>query len=100
MRDPAAVAARIRHAGEILLGQATPFAAANYAIGVPHALPTGGWAAATSGVSVLAFTKTSFVARLTDAGLRTLAPVAAALGRYEGFPAHVQAITARGGGED
>jgi histidinol dehydrogenase len=95
VRDPGAVSARIRHAGEILLGQYTPFAAANYAIGVPHALPTGGWAAAASGVSVLAFMKTTFVAGLTADGLRTVAPVAAALGRHEGFPAHVQAITER-----
>jgi histidinol dehydrogenase len=93
LRDPAAVSARVRHAGEILLGQCTPFAAANYAIGVPHALPTSGWAAAASGVSVLAFMKTTFVAGLTAAGLRAVAPVAAALGRHEGFPAHVQAIT-------
>jgi histidinol dehydrogenase len=99
VRDPLAVAARIRHAGEILLGQ-TPFAAANYAIGVPHALPTGGWAAAASGVSVLAFMKTSFVAGLTAQGLQAVAPVAAVLGRYEGFPAHVQAITARGASEE
>jgi len=95
VRDPDGVSARIHHAGEILLGQCTPFAAANYAIGVPHALPTSGWAAAASGVSVLAFMKTTFVAGLTAAGLRTVAPVAAALGRHEGFPAHVQAITER-----
>lgn len=95
VRDPLAVAARIRHAGEILLGQTTPFAAANYAIGIPHALPTGGWAAASSGVSVLAFMKTSFVAGLTPAGLRAVAPVAVAVGRHEGFPAHVQAIAER-----
>ncbi len=95
VRDPLAVASRIRHAGEILLGQHTPFSAANYAIGVPHALPTGGWAATASGVSVLAFMKTTFIAGLTAEGLRKVAPVVEQLGRYEGFPAHVQAITER-----
>jgi len=99
VRDPIAVSARVRHAGEILLGQCTPFAAANYAIGVPHALPTGGWAATSSGVSVLAFMKTIFVARLTAAGLRVVAPIAVTLGSYEGFPAHVQAMTERGMGD-
>jgi histidinol dehydrogenase len=95
VRDPAAVASRVRHAGEILLGQATPFAAANYAIGVPAALPTGGAAAWSSGVSVLSFLKATSVAGLTAEGLRALAPVAAQLGRYEDFPAHVLAITER-----
>ncbi len=95
--DPMTVGARIRHAGEILMGQTTPFAAANYAIGVPAALPTGGAAAAASGVTVLSFLKATSVAALTAEGLRTVAPVAAALGRYEGFPAHVQAITEREG---
>ncbi|MGH2375308.1 MAG: histidinol dehydrogenase [bacterium] len=96
--DPMAVAARIRHAGEILIGQTTPFAAANYAIGVPAALPTGGAAAAASGVTVLSFLKATSIAALTAEGLRAVAPVAIALGRYEGFPAHVQAITEREGG--
>lgn len=93
--DPMAVAARIRHAGEILIGQTTPFAAANYAIGVPAALPTGGAAAAASGVTVLSFLKATSIAALTEEGLRAVAPVAALLGRYEGFPAHVQAIIER-----
>ncbi len=95
VRDPLAVATRVRHAGEILAGQSTPFAAANYAIGVPHTLPTGGAAAASSAVTVLSFMKVSSVASLTEAGLRTVAPVAVRLGQHEGFPAHVQAITER-----
>lgn len=95
VRDPLAAAARVRHAGEILAGQSTPFAAANYAIGVPHALPTGGAAAASSAVTVLSFMKVSSVASLTEEGLKTIASVAVRLGQHEGFPAHVQAITAR-----
>lgn len=93
--DPLAVAARIRHAGEILAGQWTPFAAANYAIGVPAALPTGGGAAYASGITVLSFLKTTSVAALEPEGLRAVAPAAVRLGRHEGFPAHVQAITER-----
>ncbi|MDR7522576.1 MAG: histidinol dehydrogenase [Armatimonadota bacterium] len=95
VRDPLAVAARIRHAGEILVGQSTPFAAANYAIGVPAALPTGGAAVASSGVTVLSFLKATSLASLSPEGLRRIAPDAVRLGRHEGFPAHVQAITAR-----
>jgi histidinol dehydrogenase len=98
VRDPLAVAVHIQHAGEILLGQGTPFAAANYAIGVPAALPTGGAAAAASGVTVLSFLKTTSLAGLSEDGLRAVADVAVRLGRHEGFPAHVQAITAREAG--
>jgi histidinol dehydrogenase len=95
VRDPLAVAARIRHAGEVLAGQATPFAAANYAIGVTHALPTSGAAGSSSGVTVLSFMKAISVASLSEEGLRTVSTVAVSLGRHEGFPAHVMAITER-----
>jgi histidinol dehydrogenase len=95
VRDPLAVARRVRHAGEILAGQHTPFSVANYAIGVPAALPTGGAGFAASGVTVLSFLKATSIAMLTEAGLRRLAPVASRLGAYEEFPAHVLAVTER-----
>jgi histidinol dehydrogenase len=95
VRDPLSVAARIRHAGEILAGQHTPFSVANYAIGVPAALPTGGAAFAASGVTVLSFLKSTSIAALSADGLRALGPVAVRLGQYENFPAHVLAVTAR-----
>ena len=95
-RDPFATLQRIRNAGEVLLGQDTPFAAANYAIGIPAALPTGGFAAALSGVSVLSFLKATSVAHLDSRGLAAVRPVIERLGRYEEFPAHVLAVTARG----
>jgi histidinol dehydrogenase len=97
-RDPFATLQRIRNAGEILLGQDTPFSAGNYAIGVPAALPTSGFAAALSGVSVLSFLKATSVAHLDSHGLATVRPVIERLGRYEEFPAHVLAVTARGDG--
>lgn len=95
VRAPMDAARRVRHAGEVLLGQHTPFAAANYAIGVPAALPTGGAAVAASGITVLAFLKTTSIAALSDRGLCAVAPVAERLGRHEGFPAHVLAVTER-----
>ena len=49
--DPDAVLAEIEHAGEVLLGQDTTFSAGNYLIGIPAALPTSGYARATSGVT-------------------------------------------------
>lgn len=93
--DPQQTLEQIRNAGEILLGQSTPFSAGNYAIGVPAALPTSQAARVASGITVLSFLKASSVARLDDRGLASVRPVIEALGRYEGFPAHVLAVTAR-----
>jgi histidinol dehydrogenase len=96
-RDPYATLALIRHAGEILLGQDTPFSAGNYAIGVPAALPTSGFARVSSGVTVLTYLKATSVASLSAQGLERLRPVIEQLGRYEDFPAHVLAVEARKG---
>jgi histidinol dehydrogenase len=85
----------IRNAGEVLLGQDTPFSAGNYAIGVPAALPTGGSARNGSGVTVLTFLKSSSVAELDPVGLGKVRPVVEQLGTYEGFPAHVMAVVER-----
>ena len=41
--DPEATLAHIDHAAEILIGQNTPMAAANFTIGVPNTLPSGGY---------------------------------------------------------
>jgi len=95
VRDPEDVVARIQHAGEILLGQ-TPFAAANYLLGVPNTLPTGGYARVSSGVTARTFVKSSSVARASGEALARLAPGVAALARHEEFPAHEAAIRVRG----
>ena len=96
-RDPYATVPLIRNAGEILLGQDTPFSAGNYAIGVPAALPTSGFARVASGVTVLSYLKTTSVACLSPEGLERVRPVIERLGRYEDFPAHVLAVEARKG---
>ncbi|MDF1568624.1 MAG: histidinol dehydrogenase [Spirochaetaceae bacterium] len=93
--DPFAVLGRIRHAGEILLGENTPFSAANYSVGANAVLPTGGNARTWSGVSVGDFKKRSSVVYLTRDGLNGLRGHAAVLAEYEGFPAHKRALTDR-----
>jgi len=94
-REPQRTLVAIRNAGEVLLGQDTPFAAGNYAIGVPAALPTGGSARVGSGVTILSFLKVSSVAQLDQMGLRKVRPIVEQLGTYEGFPAHVMAVVDR-----
>ena len=55
------------NAGEILVGQHTPFSAANFVIGCPASLPTSGFAEVSSGITVDAFLKRTAIAR-ADAG--------------------------------
>ena len=90
-----AVVGRLVHAGEILIGQHTPFSAANFVIGCPASLPTNGFARVTSGVTVDAFLKRTAVARADENALRRIAPSVIALADVEGFPAHANAIRAR-----
>jgi histidinol dehydrogenase len=96
-REPEELLPRIDHAGEILIGQA-PFAAANYLIGVPNTLPTGGYARVTSGVTARTFVKASSTCRITSQALAALAPGLVVLAEHEGFPAHAAAIRARTAG--
>lgn len=95
VREPEALLPKIEHAGEILLGP-TPFSAANYVLGIPATLPTGGFARVSSGVSARAFVKTSSIGRTSPEALERLAPSIVALAEHEGFPAHANAIRIRG----
>jgi len=85
----------IRHAGEILLGPATPFSAANYGIGITAVLPTNRFARSWSGVTARDMMKSSTVGRLDGDALRGIAPVIRELARCEGLPAHEAAAVAR-----
>jgi histidinol dehydrogenase len=94
VRDPEALAPSVEHAGEILLGQ-LPFAAANYLVGVPNTLPTGGFARVSSGVTARTFLKTSSTASVTGPALERLAESSAVLAEHEGFAAHSRALQLR-----
>ncbi|MGO9309030.1 MAG: histidinol dehydrogenase [Spirochaetia bacterium] len=93
--EPLQTLSLIRNAGEILLGQDTPFSLANYAIGANAVLPTGGRARTCSALSVRDFMKFSSIACLTTAGFDALRHAAIALADYEGFPAHAKALRER-----
>ncbi len=89
------VVGAIVNAGEILVGQNTPFSAANFVIGCPASLPTSGFAHVSSGITVQAFLKRTAVARANETALRRMAPSIVALADHEGFPAHGNAIRNR-----
>ncbi len=86
---------QIEHAGEMLIGQHTPFSAANFVIGCPASLPTSGFAHVSSGITAQAFLKRTAIARADERALNRMAPSITALADHEGFPAHAAAIRRR-----
>ncbi len=94
--DPWKLAEEIEHAGELLLGQHTPFSVGNFTLGGPAALPTGGWANRAGGVTVEQFLKAGAIGHLTADALRRVAASTIALSDHEGFDAHGNAIRIRG----
>ncbi len=85
----------VHHAGEILVGQDTPFSAANFVIGCPASLPTSGFARVSSGVTAATFLKRTAIARADGRAIARMAPSVIALADHEGFPAHAQAVRER-----
>ncbi|MEM9883291.1 MAG: histidinol dehydrogenase [Planctomycetota bacterium] len=96
---PQAALEKLRHAGEVFLGDSTPVAAGDYHAGPSHCLPTGTTARFASGVSVYTFLKrTGTVAYPASGGgmsARTIADVAA-MAEAEGLDAHAASVRARG----
>ena len=84
---------RIENAGEILLGEDTPFPLGNFVLGPNAVLPTSGWARCCSPLSVHDFMKRSGIGYVTRAGYQTLARHARTLATYEGFEGHANAIS-------
>jgi histidinol dehydrogenase len=92
-QEPFQYLGRLKHAGEILLGEHTPTTLGNYVIGPDHVLPTSGWAKTGSAVSVYDFLKRTSIAYVTSRGYPPLAKHARVLANYEGFDAHANAVS-------
>lgn len=92
---PETLSQSIRNAGEILLGQDTPFSIANYSTGPNAVLPTGGMARTYSPVSVRDFMKSTSIIRADKKGLESASAHVIALAEYEGFAAHAGALKMR-----
>jgi histidinol dehydrogenase len=98
--DDDAVFALVHCAGEVLLGQHTSIASANFVIGCPASLPTSGFANVSSGITAEAFLKRTAVAQANEVAMRRMAPSVIALAVHEGFPAHANAERIRIGTYD
>jgi histidinol dehydrogenase len=92
-KEPFRYLGRLKHAGEILLGEHTPTTLGNFVIGPNHVLPTSGWAKTASAVSVFDFMKRTSIAYVTSAGYPALARNAHTIATYEGFEAHANAVS-------
>jgi len=89
------VVAGLVNAGEILVGQDTPFSAANFLLGCPASLPTSGFAHVSSGITAATFVKRTAVAKANATALARMGSSVTALADHEGFPAHAAAIRRR-----
>ena len=83
------------NAGEILIGQCTPFSAANFVVGCPASLPTSGFAHVSSGITADTFLKRTAIARSDADAMARMTPSVLALADHEGFPAHGDALRLR-----
>jgi len=94
-RRPRVVARALTQAGLVLIGPHSPASASDYVLGTNHVLPTGGAAAAYSGLSVLDFLKRVTYAECARRSLaRFLEPVRV-LAVAEGLPNHYRALEER-----
>jgi histidinol dehydrogenase len=95
MKDAGEVAAKIINAGSIFLGNYSPESVGDYASGTNHTLPTNGYAAMYSGVSVDSFVKKITIQELTPVGLNNIASTVVAMAEAEGLEAHANAVRVR-----
>jgi len=95
VREPAALFARIRHAGAAFLGADCPEALGDYIAGPNHVLPTGRTARFASGLSVFDFLKRTTWVDGDPGALAQLAPAAIALAEAEGLQAHARSLALR-----
>jgi histidinol dehydrogenase len=94
-RDAESVAAGVRHAGAIFLGEHTPEAVGDYFAGPNHVLPTGGAARFSSALGVYDFVKRTSILRYSSGELRHTAQMIAALAHAEGLDAHARSALIR-----
>lgn len=85
----------VLNAGSIFVGEFTPEAAGDYASGTNHTLPTNGFAAAYSGVSLSSFQKFITVQHITRDGLKKLGPIVETMAEAENLVGHKNAISIR-----
>ena len=93
--DAEQLAAKIKHAGAMFLGNYTPVALGDYAAGPSHVLPTSGTARFASGLSCNDFLRTNSMLHFSREGMMRLAPDVQVLATKEGLTAHRGSVEVR-----
>jgi histidinol dehydrogenase len=95
VREPRALADKIRHAGAIFMGHYTSESLGDYCAGPNHVLPTSRSARFSSPLGVYDFQKRTSMIEVSAAGAQTLGPIASTLAYGEGLTAHAMAAELR-----
>ena len=98
-RAAEALVDRVRCAGAIFVGAASPVPMGDYIAGPNHTLPTGGAARFSGPLSVMDFVRWSSVTRLSAADVDALGPAACTLAEAEGLHGHTESIRLRLAGD-
>jgi histidinol dehydrogenase len=95
VEQPMAYASRVKNAGGLFLGEASPEAIGDYTAGPSHTMPTGGSARWSSPLSVNDFLKITSVVNIPEDMTEELARAASVLARAEGLTGHARAVERR-----
>ena len=86
---------KIENAGSVFLGNYSCESAGDYASGTNHTLPTNGYAANYSGVSLDSFVKKITFQELSAKGIQNIGPAIEKMASAEHLEAHKNAVTIR-----
>jgi len=91
---------KVRNAGGIFVGEASPEALGDYTAGPSHVMPTGGTARYSSPTNVGDFQKVISVAAGNEKAIDALGPATMRIARAEGLTGHAKSIERRMNGSD
>ncbi len=94
-RNAGEMSDKIISAGSVFIGNYSPESAGDYASGTNHTLPTNGYAAMYSGVSIDSFVKKITYQHLTKEGLENISNTVMTMAAAEGLAAHKNAVAIR-----
>lgn len=95
VENPTAYAMKVRNAGGLFLGEASPEAVGDYTAGPSHTMPTGGSARWSGPLGVGDFLKRMAVVNLPEDDMEELNHYAAIIARAEGLTGHAHAVERR-----
>lgn len=94
-QNPESLLDKVANTGSVFIGNYSPESAGDYASGTNHTLPTNGYAAMYSGVSVDSFVKKITFQQLSKEGLQNIGNTVMTMAAAEGLQAHKNAVAIR-----